>query len=118
MKGHQRIEGRSELSLKGNRRVILSVLACTVLVFWGFLPGVAASGPTERFGPQTYAVIPPVYPPFFLGQWGSSVHGDGEFFRPEGVAVDNSLKMYVADTNNNRIQLLSTLIRNYGDVFG
>jgi tripartite motif-containing protein 71 len=40
----------------------------------------------------------------FVRKLGSSGTGDGEFFRPFGVAVDTSGNVYVADSNNYRIQ--------------
>jgi len=43
-------------------------------------------------------------PPYYHTQWGSRGSGDGEFFRPYDVAVDNSVNVYVADSNNHRIQ--------------
>ncbi|MEM2760711.1 MAG: hypothetical protein QXW73_07990, partial [Nitrososphaerales archaeon] len=40
----------------------------------------------------------------FLTKWGSFGSADGQFRAPSGVAVDSSGNVYVADTNNNRIQ--------------
>ncbi len=40
----------------------------------------------------------------FLTKWGSSGSGDGEFNSPYGVAVDPAGNVYVADTDNDRIQ--------------
>ncbi len=40
----------------------------------------------------------------FLTTWGSSGTGDGQFNYPEGVVVDGSGNVYVADSFNNRIQ--------------
>jgi len=37
-------------------------------------------------------------------KWGSQGSGNGEFGTPEGIAVDSSGNVYVADTYNNRIQ--------------
>ena len=40
----------------------------------------------------------------FLRHWGSGGSGDGQFAWPEGIAVDWSDNVYVADSYNNRIQ--------------
>jgi hypothetical protein len=40
----------------------------------------------------------------FLLKWGSQGTGDGQFKRPNGVAVDGSNNIYVVETNNYRIQ--------------
>jgi DNA-binding beta-propeller fold protein YncE len=37
-------------------------------------------------------------------QWGSSGSGGGQFYGPTGVAVDQDGNVYVADSDNNRIQ--------------
>ncbi len=39
-----------------------------------------------------------------IGNFGSFGSGDGEFFRPHGIAVDSAGYLYVADTNNHRVQ--------------
>ena len=39
-----------------------------------------------------------------LGCWGREGRGDGELFNPWGVARDKQGKLYVLDTNNNRVQ--------------
>ena len=44
----------------------------------------------------------------FIIKWGSSGNGDGEFWHPQGIAVDGSGNVYVADTFNHRIQKLSS----------
>ena len=43
-------------------------------------------------------------PPTFALKWGTEGSGDGQFITPQGVAVDGSGNVYVADTANNRIQ--------------
>jgi sugar lactone lactonase YvrE len=63
----------------------------------------------------------------FLTKWGGGGTtrgtGDGEVIRPEGVAVDGSGNVYVADTGNRRIQMFTSsgefLTRwgSYGSVF-
>ena len=40
----------------------------------------------------------------FITKWGSFGTGDGEFERPDGIAVDSSGNVFVADTENHRIQ--------------
>lgn len=40
----------------------------------------------------------------YLGQWGSTGAGNGQFSGAQGIAVDDSNNVYVADRNNNRIQ--------------
>lgn len=43
-------------------------------------------------------------PPAYITQWGTEGSGNGQFELPNGVAVDASGNVYVADTNNSRIQ--------------
>jgi tripartite motif-containing protein 71 len=43
-------------------------------------------------------------PPTYITQWGSQGSGDGQFLYPVGIAVDASGNVYVADSNNNRIE--------------
>ena len=45
----------------------------------------------------------------YLTQWGTQGTGDGQFNNPAGVAVDASGNVYVADTDNNRIQVFGSL---------
>ncbi|WP_166404843.1 SMP-30/gluconolactonase/LRE family protein [Desulfonema ishimotonii] len=42
----------------------------------------------------------------------------GEFTEPRAIAVDNDGKIYIADTGNNRIQILSAANGAYSDQFG
>jgi sugar lactone lactonase YvrE len=48
----------------------------------------------------------------FLTKWGTDGgqvgYGDGEFSWPNGIAVDGSGNVYVADQNNNRVQKFSS----------
>jgi DNA-binding beta-propeller fold protein YncE len=43
-------------------------------------------------------------PPTFITKWGNSTDGDGQLSNPQGVAIDSSGNLYVADKNNHRIQ--------------
>jgi len=43
----------------------------------------------------------------FLTMWDSYGSGDGQLWNPQGVAADGSGHVYVADTNNNRIQMFA-----------
>src|SRR2546425_7485623 len=43
-------------------------------------------------------------PPVFELAWGSLGSGDGQFNTPWGVAVDQVGNVYVADTDNHRVQ--------------
>jgi tripartite motif-containing protein 71 len=55
----------------------------------------------------------------FLTTWGSSGSGNGQFSLPEGVATDGSGHVYVADTNNDRIQKFDasgTFLTTWGSV--
>ena len=43
----------------------------------------------------------------FLGQWGTPGKGPGQFNTPHGIAIDAAGKVYVADRNNDRVQVFS-----------
>lgn len=43
----------------------------------------------------------------FLGQWGTPGKGPGEFNTPHGIAIDAAGRVYVADRQNDRIQVFS-----------
>ncbi|HXS60277.1 MAG TPA: SBBP repeat-containing protein [Candidatus Sulfopaludibacter sp.] len=50
-------------------------------------------------------------------QWGSSGSGNGQFSNPSGIAIDSSNRVYVADSNNDRIQKFDnngTFIKQWG----
>ena len=42
--------------------------------------------------------------PVYVTQWGSEGNGYGQFEHPQGITVDSSGYVYVADTYNHRIQ--------------
>ena len=44
----------------------------------------------------------------FVTKWGTKGSGAGQFYNPNGVAVDSSGNIYVADQINNRIQKFSS----------
>lgn len=46
-------------------------------------------------------------PPGFALKWGSPGGGPGEFAAPEGIALGPEGRVYVADTNNHRVQVFS-----------
>lgn len=44
----------------------------------------------------------------FVTKWGEKGTGDGQFNSPRALAIDSSGQVYVADTDNNRIQIFTT----------
>jgi hypothetical protein len=46
-------------------------------------------------------------PPAFIARWGCPGHDNGEFYNPYDVAVGPGGDIYVADTNNYRVQHFS-----------
>lgn len=52
--------------------------------------------------------------PNFLGKWGSIGIAETQFQMPRGIAVDKNSLVYVADTNNHRVQVFEAnlLIKN------
>jgi sugar lactone lactonase YvrE len=53
----------------------------------------------------------------FVTKWGTSGSGNGQFSSPEGVAIDSSSNVYIADMSNHRIQKFSstgTFITKWG----
>jgi sugar lactone lactonase YvrE len=61
----------------------------------------------EVFGESEFFTIGSAYYEF-VTKWGGNGAGDGQFYNPGGAAVDASGAVYVADTNNHRIQKFDT----------
>jgi tripartite motif-containing protein 71 len=40
----------------------------------------------------------------FVTKWGSNGTEEGQFYNPQGIAIDSSDNVYVADSSNDRIQ--------------
>jgi sugar lactone lactonase YvrE len=69
---------------------------------------------------QTLNFIGAVYseaPPVYVMSFGSKGTGNGQFDRPQGIAIDSSGNIYVADSGNSRIQKLDSA-GNYLSQFG
>jgi len=65
----------------------------------------AANGCSKKKNPASPENIAP---PAYITQWGSYGAGNGQFYEPSGVALDNNGNVYVADYLNNRIQKFSS----------
>ncbi len=55
---------------------------------------------------------------YFLGAFGTSGSGDSEFDRPEGLALDSSFNLLVADTGNDRVEQFNLNGYQYMAEFG
>ena len=65
----------------------------------------AADSSTQNYT-VTVTRAAPIYQ--FVTQWGSQGGENGQFSSPEGIAVDASGNVYVADSGNDRIQVFSS----------
>jgi tripartite motif-containing protein 71 len=43
----------------------------------------------------------------FITSWGSEGSGDGQFKKPEDIALDSLGNIYISDTRNSRIQVFA-----------
>ena len=65
-------------------------------------------------GPADATAAPGYHPQF---QWGSDGTGEGQFGNPQGIAIDPAGDVYVADTDNDRVQKFSadgTFVTEWG----
>ena len=83
----------------------------TVTVKYVTPPGLSEQ--TSIMGNQTGAILTnettsadqqPANEYKFVNKWGSTGKGDGQFSGPDGIAIDSSGNVYVADNDNKRIQ--------------
>lgn len=54
-----------------------------------------------------------------VGKWGKDGSGNGQFVNARGIAVDDAGNVYVADTDNNRVQVFTakgTFVRKWGSI--
>ena len=54
-----------------------------------------------------------------VGQWGKNGTGNSQFASTDGLTVDKDGSVYVADTDNNRVQVFSatgTFLRKWGSI--
>lgn len=93
------------LSFAFSRRLVATTLAVALAV------GILMVADRASFAQTAGA------PPTFVKQWGGQGSGNGQFFRPYGMDTDSSGNVYVADTQNNRVQKFDsngTFIKTWG----
>ncbi len=83
------VRANNSPAILSNGMMGIRVVMCLLLVFV-LVQGVQAA---ESYG--------------FVTKWGTQGTGDGQFTQPTGVAVDSSGNVYVADTQNFRVQKFS-----------
>lgn len=49
----------------------------------------------------------------FITKWGSFGTANGQFSNPQGIAVDSSGTVYVADYGNNRVEVFAPVVHNF-----
>ena len=87
------------------RRTIMVIMAAAVAAT---CVAAAKAGSEAMTAGGSYKVI---------GKWGKSGTGNGQFRGPFGIATDRSGTVYVADTDNNRVQVFSAggaFLRKWG----
>jgi sugar lactone lactonase YvrE len=83
--------------------LVLTLLACTAALAIGGAAAVQQAGTAG-----TYKVV---------GKWGSNGSANGQFLNAQGVTVDEAGNVYVADTDNNRVQVFTgkgAFVRKWG----
>jgi sugar lactone lactonase YvrE len=83
------------------------VLIAAMVAFATVAAGATASEQRAEAG-QGYKVV---------GKWGKDGSGNGQFVNAAGIAVDDAGNVYVADTDNNRVQVFSAsgkFLRKWG----
>ena len=90
-----------------HRRIAAGIVVVTVAV--AVTVGGAGAREQAAVG-QGYKVV---------GKWGKNGTATGQFASTDGLAIDKSGTVYVADTDNNRVQVFSatgTFLRKWGSV--